>query len=575
MGSGQVNERTSPQTVLAADIGATFTHLALIERVAGVYRLAARTDTPTQGSEQVDLRASLVRALELMQSIARRPLVDAAGVPILPRQGDSGSDLLVVTTSAGGPLRCALIGLTDDLSLAPGRAACTLTGTVLTDEIGLTADRPVRHRALAGLRASPPDIIVMVGGVDSGPSGPFTSAAAVLATLFAGLPSEERPVVVFAGNLEARRPVADALGAGFDYRVVENLHPRLADSSPHELQRELARIRAERQLPKLAGFAIVSQWTSVPITSSGSGTDVVLQFLSRQGRYGQRVLGIDVGGAATLVSLTGKRPIAVQASGWGTAQGLDRLLEREGLARIRGWLTTPSLWAAAPAMLRNRSLRPQTLPERPEESAVMLAAAREALRLPLETLDSLTGGARHGIDLIAARGGVLSRSGSDGMTLLTLLDAVQPRGVTRVALDWASVWPALGALARCEPMAALQVLERDALRDLGTVLGVEGQGVAGQPALRIRVEQQSEVAEAEVPWGTLALIPLGSGATTLEAWPARGAAVVPDQPGEPLNIDLHGGTLGLVIDARGRPVRLPDQDDARYRELQTWQSALC
>jgi hypothetical protein len=556
-----VNGHTSYQTILAADIGATFTHLALIERVAGVYRLAARTDASTQGAEQVDLRVSLVSALEQMQSIARRPLVDGRGVPILPRQGDSGSDLLVVTTSAGGPLRCALIGLTDDLSLAPGRAACTLTGTVLTDEIGLTADRPVRHRALAGLRASPPDIIVIVGGVDSGPSQPFTSAAAVLATLFAGLPSIERPVVVFAGNLEARRPVADALGPDFDYRVVENLHPRLADSSPHELQRELARIRAERRLPQLAGYADVS--------------DVVLQFLSRQGRYGQRVLGLDVGGAATLVALTGKRPIAVQASGWGTAQGLDRLLEREGLARIQGWLATPSLSASAPVMLRNRSLRPQTLPERPEESAVMLAAAREALRSPLETLDSLTGGARHGIDLIAARGGVLSRSGSDGMTLLALLDAVQPRGVTRVALDWASVWPALGALARCEPMAALQVLEADALRDLGTVLGVEGQGVAGQPALRIRVEQENEVAEAEVPWGTLALVPLGSGAATLRAWPVRGAAAIPDQPGEPLTTELHGGTLGLVIDARGRPLHLADQDDARYRELQTWQSALC
>ncbi|MHB1317873.1 MAG: glutamate mutase L [Anaerolineae bacterium] len=572
-----MDDQASPRTILAADIGTVWTHLALIEYVAGVYRLAARVETPTQVDLHIDLRTSLVQALRRMQDIVHRPLLDADDAPIQPRQGERGCDLLVVTTSGGGALRCALVGLTDDLSLEPGRSACALTGTVVSDEIGLTLDRPVRHRALAGLRASPPDVVVMLGGVDAGPTRPFTSAASVLATLYAGTPETKRPVIVFAGNLEARRPVADALGADFDYRVVDNVHPRLGESSPQELQRELQRVHAERRLPQLGGFAAVSGWACVPIMSTGSGMGIVLQFLSRQGRYGQRVLGVDIGGASTHLALTGEHPATVQASGPGTAQGLDRLLDGDGMAQVRRWLSTPALETAAPAILRNRALRPQTLPDGQAESAVALAAAREALRGPLGALDSLTDGGTSSLDLIVARGGVLGHAGSDGSVLLALLDAIQPKGFTRIVMDWASVCPCLGALAQRAPLAALQVLEHDALRALGTVLSVQGRRLAGRPALKFRLEQGTDTAEAEVPWGSLARIALAPGEATLRAWPSRESAPGLSQRaefGEYAEFRLPDGTHHLIIDARGRPLRLPDDDAARYQELQTWQSTL-
>lgn len=572
-----MDDQATPRTILTADIGTVWTHLGLIERVAGVYRLAARVDTPTQAGDQIDLRASLVRALHRMQEIVHRPLLDDDESPIWPRQGDRGSDLLAVTTSAGGVLRCALVGLTNELSLEPGRSACALTGTVVTDEIGLTLDRPVRHRALAGLRTSPPDVVVMLGGVDAGPTRPFTSAASVLATLYAGTPAAERPVVVFAGNLEARRPVADALGTEFDYRVVDNVHPRLGESTPQELQRELARVHAERRLPQLGGFATVSGWACVPIMSTGTGMGYILQFLSRQGRFGQRVLGVDIGGASTHVALTGEHPATVQASGPGTAQGLDRLLDGDGMTRIRRWLSTPALEAAAPAILRNRALRPQTLPDGPAEGAVALAAAREALRGPLGALNSLTDGGAASVDLIVARGGVISHAASESSALLALLDATQPQGITRVALDWASVCPPLGALAQCAPLAALQVLEHDALRELGTVLSLQGRGVPGRPALKFRLEQGTDTAEAEVPWGSVVRIALDSAEALLRAWPTREAGLsldLPLGPGQYAEFRLPEGTFNLIIDARGRPLRLPNDDAARYQELQTWQSTL-
>jgi len=570
-----MSERASPRSILAADIGTAFTHVALIERVAGVYRLAACIDTPSLGNDEVDLRASLCRALDDLQAIAQRPLLDGDDVPILPRQGEAGCDLLVVSSSAGGRLHSALIGLTDDLSLAPGRAACSLTGTLLTDEIVLAAERPVRHRALAGLRASPPDVIVMLGGTDGGPVRPFASAASVLATLFADVPMDERPVVVFAGNLEARRPVADALGPGFDYRVVENAQPRLGQHNPQELQRELARIHAERRLARTPGFAELSAWAAVPIISSDAGTNIVLQFLSRRDRGSRHVLGVDVGGSHTWAALTVDRPPALQVSGPGTTASLHHLPESVELNRIARWLPSRALADAAPAMLLNRALRPRTWPERREESMLLLAAAREALRSPLQALEQLADGTLATADLVALRGGAFSHAGEDALALLAALDALQPRGLTRFVLDWASIWPALGALAQCEPLAALQVLERDALRDLGPVFSVDGQGAPGQPALQIRLDQAGDIMEGQLCWGSISCMPLLPAGGRLSVAPLRETLLGQHRPGTPVQLDVAGGSLGLVVDCRGRPLVLSDDDARRCRELEVWQSAIC
>ncbi len=564
-----------PQSILAADIGTVWTHAALIERVAGVYRLAARVDAPSQADERVvDLQASLGGALERLQRIVRRPLLDAEDAPILPRQRIQGADMLAITTSAAKPLTCAVIGLTEDLSLGPGREACGLAGTEIIAEIQLTLDRPLRHRALADLRTTPPDVIVMVGGVDTGPTRPFTGAAAVLATLYAGIAPELRPVVIFAGNLEARRPVADALGPEFDYRVVENIHPRLGESHPQELQRELERIQNERRLPLLPGYAAVSLWAGAPVMSSTAGMSIVLQFLSQQGRYGGRVLGVDAGASRTVALCCGIQDTPVLAEGPGMVNDLDLLLDGDGRARIQRWLPSPALEASASALLRNRALRPHTVLERPEEGLVLLAAAREALEGPLRALAAATDCDPRRADLIAARGGALCRSGSDAQTLLALLDAIQPRGITDIVLDRTSIWPALGALAQREPLAALQVLERDALHRLGTVCSIDGRGIAGRPAYRYRIQDAAGIREDEVCWGTLTRIPLGQDPAILRMEPVRTGRSRPASTLQPLHAALPQGTPALIIDARGRPIHLADSDTERYEELETWSRIL-
>jgi hypothetical protein len=70
----------------------------------------------------------------------------------------------------------------------------------------------------------------------------------------------------------------------------------------------------------------------------------------------------------------------------------------------------------------------------------------------------------------------------------------------------------------------------------------------------------------------LALLPLAAGETaelTLE--PGRqwdlGAG-----PGQALSASVRGGVVGLVLDARGRPIQLADDD--RLGQVSAWQRAL-
>ncbi|MDX1402764.1 MAG: hypothetical protein R3245_12645, partial [Kiloniellales bacterium] len=40
--------------------------------------------------------------------------------------------------------------------------------------------------------------------------------------------------------------------------------------------------------------------------------------------------------------------------------------------------------------------------------------------------------------------------------------------------------------------------------------------------------------------------------------------------GKRRKIEVSGGTVGLVIDARGRPLTLPDDDATRKSQVQQW-----
>ena len=563
---------TPIQSILALDIGATLTHAALLEPVEGVHRLIASTSTATTLHPKVDLVQSLHRSVDRLQEIVQRPLLDEQDVPSMPRQGQQGIDALVITLSVAAPLECALIGLTEDLSLRSARAACLSSHTIIHSETVLAQERHARHRDLAALRQDPPEVIIIVGGVDGGPVHQVIDAAGLLATLFADVDPQLRPTVIYAGNQEARRPIAAALGPDFRYEVVDNVQPTPDLSSPQELQRELAQLYERYKFPELAGYDTLSEWASIPPMPSQTALRTILQFLSRRGPYGPRVLGVDVGGRQTTTALIDGRLVSSQSTQVGMSQGLENLLAAVDTDSILRWLPTRDLAQRAAAQLANQALRPQSLPTEPDDVILILAAMREALRLTLTglalTMDDQPREAWP-LDAIAARGGAFLQSRPDAQATLALLDAVQPIGSTHMLLDWASIWPQLGALAQIEPLATLQILDHDALLDLGTVVGLPGQGEADKTAASLRLVRNVGGAQvAEIAWGHLLRLDMDHGETAiLEIEPMSGAW---HDSKATRSVKVRGGRLGLILDARGRPLVLSDDAYRRRGEIQAW-----
>ena len=171
------------------------------------------------------------------------------------------------------------------------------------------------------------------------------------------------------------------------------------------------------------------------------------------------------------------------------------------------------------------------------------------------------------LDLILGGGGVVSEGTSLGQSLLLLLDAIQPVGIMPVLLDQNNLLPLLGVAASRSHYLPVQVIESGAFIGLGTVVSLAASANYGDQVLRARLSYADGTeARAEVKFGGLEILPLPSGQSArLSLQPLRrtDAGLGPGKSG---TIQVTGGALGVVIDARGRPLQFP-ADPVRRREL--------
>jgi hypothetical protein len=243
--------------------------------------------------------------------------------------------------------------------------------------------------------------------------------------------------------------------------------------------------------------------------------------------------------------------------------------------------------------LRNKMIRPTTIPQTLRDLYIEQAVAREALRLAFDHHKSLarelkgvqqtrtigdalsqesTGKSlvkMMDLDMIVGSGGVLSHAPKREQAALMMLDAYQPEGVTMLAVDSIFMMPQLGILSTVMPEAATQVFNRDCLIKLGSVIAPVGTGKDGQTACTVSFSGQT----IEIPFGAIKVFPLGVGEKVqVTVDPARGFDAG-EGKGRQRKFEAEGGVVGLIIDARGRPLQLPSDDAARTAKLADWYSA--
>jgi hypothetical protein len=209
--------------------------------------------------------------------------------------------------------------------------------------------------------------------------------------------------------------------------------------------------------------------------------------------------------------------------------------------------------------------------------------AREVMRLVVsQARPGWLRGGHHPIahmpqwDLIIGAGRTLTQASHPGHAVLLLVDALEPVGVSQIATDATGVAASLGAVAGAQPMAAVEVVEHDAFLNLGTVVAPLGTAHPGEVALRVKVcYSDGREVEHEASYGSIDVLPLEPGErATLELHPTRRFDMGLGEPGLGVTAEAEGGILGLVIDARGRPIELPSDEADCRKSIQEWLTSM-
>jgi len=175
------------------------------------------------------------------------------------------------------------------------------------------------------------------------------------------------------------------------------------------------------------------------------------------------------------------------------------------------------------------------------------------------------------IKIIVGTGGLLSHAPNRAQSMLIMTDAWQPEGVTKVYQDSVFMMPHLGVLSMAYPDAAWSVFDKDCLVRVGTVIAPKGVAVQGEKVADIVIKtQDSTLFEKEVVFGDITVVPL----------PERAKATATINPvkhfdmgageGKTVEATIEGGVVGVVIDTRGRPIGLPEDDKERRSTLMRW-----
>jgi hypothetical protein len=579
-----------PESLLVADIGSVITKVGLVDRVGGAYRFICSGTSPTTADPPTaDVLVGVRRAIQQIQALTGRIcLTDDGQLLTLERQNGQGVDAFAATTSAPHPLRVAIVGLSRAVSVASAALAvhntyANLEATLALDETGgrwLRAkagqngeNEPVKKPAqdpavvaAEALARANPEVVVLVGGIDGGATTALYEIANLVASITASMEEGTQPVVIFAGNRDARLEIAARIGQVAPLRVVDNVHPALNRENPAALQRELETLYQERKIARLAGIGGLTSWTAEPVLPSAHGFGNVIRFLSR--RFDMGVLGADVGSTSTVIAMArGNSFTRLVRSDLGIGRSLDQVIAQSGMQALLDWLPMETSLEEGMARYLDAAVHPATCPMTREDARLQQSAARQALTIASRDqhlqMDS--------IDLILLTGGALAHNSDYGALALLGLDALQPRGVFTLAVDSLGLASAFGVLAALNPEAAASVIERDAFVTLGTVIAPTSTNREGQTDLHIQVQPSgSGTIDVEVEHGSLEVVPLAPGQkASLQVHASAGVNLGPGRRGV-FKAEVEGGVVGLIIDARGRPITPPSTGENRHEKIQQW-----
>lgn len=609
------------QSVLAVDVGSTTTKAIFLDRSSGEFRLRYRAEAPTTVERPLeDVMIGVHNALERLQNISGRQLL-RDGQLITPAEGEAGVDIFMATSSAGGGLQMVVGGIWHTMTSESAKRAALGAGAIVMDTFSADDNRtPVEK--IQRIQELRPDMILLSGGIDGGNISHVTQLAEIvaLARPQPRLGKSYTLPVVYAGNIKARNVVDTFLEDICLVKHVDNLRPTLEDEVLQPAREQISELFMEHVMSHAPGYSELLDWSQDVILPTPGSVGRVINILGEE--YDMDVLAVDVGGATTDVFssvfmdyrkfIPGKT--SPHEATWenvqerafhrsvsanlGMSYSIGNILYEAGAENVMRWLPFTVDEGRLRDWCSNKMIRPTTLPQSLWALMLEQAFAREAMRLALERhfemARSLRGISvkrdvgdifRQGntgwrlfemeqIDAIVGSGGVLSHAPRRTQALSMLLDSLQPAGITELYVDSIFMMPQLGILSTVARDAALEVLVKDGLVNLGTCIAPIGTPRLSSTVATVDFDLPGGRKQHRVLRGKLSLVPLPQNErVTITVRPASGVDVGAGV-GKIVQGTAIGGPLGVILDGRNRPIEFPKNEAERVVTLRDWYQTL-
>lgn len=570
------------ESVLAIEVGTAVTRAVLFDVVEGQYRFIAVGKAPSTAEVPFkDIGIGVREAITALQEITGGQLLGQGNNLITPSQPDgSGVDAVVAVISTGPVLRTVIVGLLSDVSVQSARRLAETTYARVVEALDLSDHRKADQQLDAVIRARP-DLVILTGGTDGGASRAMLKTLEAIGLACYLIPAEKRPMVLYAGNEHLAGEVHELLDAHAGaLKVSPNVRPSLDVEHLDPASSELASLVVNLRRRQLKGVEELNALTGGMMLPTSYAQGRMVRFLSRQYESTRGVLSVNIGASAASVAAGFNGEVVLRTyPQFGLGENLSGLLQHTDIEGILRWLALDIDPNAIREYLYQKSLYPGTLPATSDDHAIAQAIARQALYLAVRAArrDFPNDGraARDvlpPLDLIIAGGGAVGEGLSLGQSLLLLLDAIQPVGILPMLVDQNNLLPLLGAAASRNHFLPVQVMDSGAFIGLGTIISVIASANYGEPILRVKMTYSDGTdARLDVKFGGLEILPLPSGQSARLSLQPLQKADAGLGPGRSGTVTVTGGAMGVVIDARGRPLKFPS-DAVRRRELiKKWQ----
>jgi uncharacterized protein (TIGR01319 family) len=589
------------QSIVATDCGSTTTKAILIEKQGDEYRLIVRGEAPTTVEAPFeDVTKGVINAVGEVEELTGKRFLKDGKVHAFQRRGKvygqrtdgNLADLYLSTSSAGGGLQMSVAGLVRTMSAESAERAALGAGAIIMDVLAVDDGRK-EHERVERLRQLRPDMVLLSGGTDG---GNVDQLVGVAETIYAADPKPRfggmALPVIFAGNKMAQGQIIETLGSGIDTRLVDNLRPSMDREQLGPAREAIHELFLEHVMQQAPGYSKLSDWVSEDIMATPNAVFEIMRTIARQ--RGINILGVDIGGATTdtFSVFSGDANRTVSAN-LGMSYSICNVLAETGVQNIQRWVPFEVDAFEVRNRMRNKMIRPTTIPQTYHDLLLEQGVAREALRLAFEHHKLLARGLKGvqqqrdigqafeqeetgktlvdmmTVGMIIGSGGVMSHAPRRAQSAYMMLDAYQPVGVTLLAVDSIFMMPQLGVLSKILPKAADHVFDRDCLVRLGDSISPVGRGRPGDRCVTVSIGGKEET----VAFGEIRVIPLPERKTVeAEIRPARGFDCGEGR-GRAFTKELNGGVVGIMIDARGRPLTVPDDPQQRITKQREWLSA--